>query len=301
MVAPPILQKGDKIGIVSTARKISANEIKPAKKKLHQWGFDVVLGNNLFKEFNQFAGTDDERAADFQQMLDDDSVKAIFCARGGYGTIRMLDKINFEAFKKNPKWLIGYSDVTVLHSYFHKILKCETIHATMPINFPVDGLENDSLKTLHSVMIGENPTYEIAHNKHNRNGYSKGILVGGNLSILFSLRGTPWDIETSNKILFIEDLDEYLYHIDRMMMNLKLGGRLSNIKGLIIGGMSDMKDNAIPFGKNPYEIVCDAVKEYDFPILFNFPAGHIPLNNALVFGREIELIVDKKSHVKFYN
>lgn len=299
MLAPPVLKRGDKIGIVSTARKITVSEIKPALDKIHSWGFEIATGKNLFNEYNQFAGTDAERAADFQDMLHDGSVKAILCARGGYGTIRIIDKIDFTGFAKKPKWLIGFSDVTVLHSYFHHVLHCETIHAAMPVNFPANGIENETTLSLHRILNGGQIKYEIPAHPLNITGCTDGELVGGNLSILYSLRGTPWDIDTSGKVLFIEDLDEYLYHVDRMMMNLKHGGKLNNLKGLIVGAMTEMKDNTVPFGKNAYEIIYDAVKEYNYPVLFDFPAGHVPVNHALVFGRKARLVVGENPVVNF--
>ncbi|MBI5217500.1 MAG: LD-carboxypeptidase [Bacteroidia bacterium] len=297
MIVPPYLKKGDKIGIVATARKITEAEVMPAVEKLKEWGLEPVPGKNIFKESNQFAGTDDERASDFQEMLDDYSVRAILCSRGGYGTVRIIDKLNFDNYKKIPKWLIGYSDVTVLHSYFNKILSCETIHATMPLNFPSDGVDNDSLLTLKKVLFGELTEYKIEHDVFNRSGEAMGKLVGGNLSIIYSLRGTFIDVDTFGKILFIEDVDEYLYHIDRMMMNLKICGKLSGLKALIVGGFIDMKDNAVPYGKTAYEIISDAVKEYNYPVCFGFPSGHIQPNNAIILGREVTLKVTGKCSV----
>lgn len=291
MTRPNHLKEGDKIGIISTARKISDIELQPAITKLQEWGFEVVLGNNLFQEHHQFAGTDEQRAADLQKMMDNDSVKAIICARGGYGTVRIIDKLDFSKFKQHPKWLIGYSDVTVLHSYIHEQLNIETLHATMPINFPEKGGDSASTEGLRKFLFGEITPYEFNTHTLNRSGNCEGVLVGGNLSILYALRGTNIDIDTKGKILFIEDLDEYLYHIDRIMTNLKLGGKLSLLKGLVIGGMSDMNDNQVPFGKNACEIIAEAVAEYDYPVCFNFPAGHKEPNMPLIMGRDVKLEV----------
>ena len=289
------LQKKDKIAIVSTARKISFEEIKPAIEMFEEWGLEVVLGKNLFKEYNQFAGTDEERAFDFQQALDDSSVKSIVCARGGYGTVRFIDKLDFTKFVKNPKWIAGFSDVTVLHSHIQKNFGIETLHSAMLLNFPEKPNESNSFITMRKALFGEDLQYEIKSNEFNKVGDAEGVLVGGNLSILYSLSGTVSDIDTNDKILFIEDLDEYLYHIDRMIMNLKRSGKLNNLKGLIIGGMSDMKDNTIPFGKTSYQIISEAVKEFNYPVCFDFPAGHIDDNRALILGSKVNLYVNKDS------
>jgi len=294
------LKKNDKIAIVSTARKISESEILPAINKLEEWGFEVVTGKNIYKTDNQFAGTDFERAEDFQLMLDDDSVKAILCARGGYGTVRIIEKLNFKKFIKNPKWIIGYSDITVLHSYLHTKLNIPSIHATMPLNFLSDGSDNESTNSLKNALFGNISEYQVTDNEFNKPGFAEGILIGGNLSILYSLSGTELDIDTKNKILFIEDIDEYLYHIDRMMMNLNLSGKLKNLSGLIVGGMTDMRDNTIPFGKSAYQIISDIVSEYNYPVCFNFNAGHAEPNLALCFGKPVQLsVMGNKSELKF--
>lgn len=291
MKTPPHLKTGDKIAIVTTARKISEAELLPAIKKFKEWGFEIVLGKNIYAKENQYAGSDEQRLSDFQKMLDDPSVNAVICARGGYGTVRIIDKIDFSSFVKNPKWIIGYSDATVLHSHIHNHFGIETLHAIMPLNFPADGIDNESLKTLKKAMIGEVLNYTIAHDKLSKQGESPGILVGGNLSLLYALSATPSDLDTSGKILFIEDLDEYLYHIDRMMLQLKRSGKLRKLAGLIVGRMTEMKDNIVPFGKTAYEIVHDAVKEYNYPVCVGFPAGHSDDNRALILGRKILLEV----------
>ncbi|MGQ0828015.1 MAG: S66 peptidase family protein [Bacteroidota bacterium] len=295
MTKPAYLKKGDKIGIVATARKVSKQEMQPAIDIFKSWGLQVVLGKNLFKSDNQFSGTDEQRAADLQAMLDDTSIKAIISARGGYGTIRIIDKIDFNKFKKNPKWIIGYSDITVLHSHIHN-MGIETIHATMPINFTKN---KEATETLRKALFGEKLVYDIKSHPLNRKGEAKAELVGGNLSLLYALTGSISDSDTKGKFLFIEDLDEYLYHIDRMMQNLKRSGKLKHLKGLIVGGMTDMKDNAVPFGKTPEEIISDAVKEYKYPVCFNFPAGHVDRNLALIFGRQVKLNVRKDTRLTF--
>ena len=290
LIQPSYLAKGDKIAVVGLARKVSKEEIQPAIDVFTSWGLEVVLGENLFQQENQYAGSDNERAADLQKMFDDISIKAVICARGGYGILRIVDKIDFTNFIKHPKWMIGFSDVTVLHSHIHT-LGIQTMHAKMLLHIHKNP---ESTETLRKAIFGEALNYEIPSHQLNRNGNVDGELVGGNLSLLYALAGSISDIDTKGKILFIEDLDEYLYHIDRMMLNLKRSGKLKDLAGLIVGGMSDMKDNQIPFGKTAEEIILDAVKEYNYPVCFNFHAGHIDRNLAVFLGRTIRLIVGEK-------
>ena len=289
MIRPSTLVYGDKVGLVATARKISSQELQEGIQLLKSWGLVPVLGKTIGLEDNQYAGTDFQRAQDFQEMLDNREIKAIWCARGGYGTVRIVDQLDFYKFVKYPKWIVGYSDVTVLHSHLHKI-GFQTIHGTMPVS-----LEDNSAfakASLKKSLLGENPNFEYkTTNALNRPGNAKGILVGGNLSILYSLCGSSSSLDTQGKILFIEDLDEYLYHIDRMVVNLKRNGMLDHCAGLLVGGMTKMHDNRIPFGKTAQEIVLDAVKECDFPVAFDFPAGHLDDNRALIMGAEVEMIV----------
>lgn len=299
MITPAFLKPGDKVGIVATARKISREEVDPAIKVLESWGLVVELGSNLFETDHQFAGDDNLRASDLQQMLDNPEIRAIICARGGYGTVRIIDQLNFLKFEYSPKWIVGYSDITVLHSHIHKYYGIETLHATMPVNFPVDGSFSESVEALKSCLFGEVPVYTMPAGDLSRNGHAKGMVTGGNLSILFSLSGTPSEIETEGKILFIEDLDEYLYHIDRMMMNLKRSGKLGQLAGLVIGGMSQMRDNTVPFGKTAEQIITDAVKDYKYPVLLGFPAGHQDKNMPLIFGREAMLDVSGQASLAF--
>lgn len=290
LIHPPFLKKGDKIAIVASARKISMQELQPAIDIFKSWGLEVVLGKNLLGSDNQYSGTDAERTQDLQDALDDNTIKAIISARGGYGTIRIVDKINFTKFRLQPKWVIGYSDITVLHSHIHNF-GIETLHATMPINFLVN---TEAVETMRKTLFGEKLKYEIEKHPLNREGFAEAQLVGGNLSLLYALTGSNSSLHTKGKILFIEDLDEYLYHMDRMMVSLKRSGKLSDLAGLIVGGMTDMKDNQIPFGKTAEEIIMDAVKEYKYPVCFNFPAGHIDKNLAVVLGRTVRLIVGEK-------
>lgn len=298
IIRPSVLKKGDQIGIISTARKISKEELVFAKNTIEDWGLKVVFGNNLFKEYNQFAGTDQQRSTDLQQMIDNPDIKAIICARGGYGTVRILDLVDFSDFLTKPKWIAGYSDVTVLHSTLHN-LNISSLHSTMPVNFP--GNTKSSLDSLKQTLFGNLISYNFPNHQLNRIGHTKGIVVGGNLSIIYSLLGSDADINTDDKILFLEDLDEYLYHLDRMMMNLKRNGKLSKLAGLVVGKMSNMSDNNIPFGKSAIEIITESVSEYDYPVAFNFPAGHIANNNTIILGQTANLTVDhKNSNLTFY-
>jgi muramoyltetrapeptide carboxypeptidase len=293
---PTYLKQGDKIGLISTARKINKEELQSAIELLTSWGLEIVLGQNLFNSYHQFSGTDQERQSDLQHMLDNEYVKGIICVRGGYGTVRIIDSLNFELFQKQPKWLAGFSDITVLHSHIHK-LNIATLHSTMPISFSSNTTE--AINSLKAALFGEDISIEVSAHPLNRIGEAKGQIVGGNLSILYSLIGSPSEIDTKDKIVFIEDLDEYLYHIDRMMMNLKRSGYLSHLKGLIVGGMSKMNDNKIPFGKEAEKIIYDAVCEYDYPVCFGFPAGHISDNRAIKLGQIAHLKVNKKTTLNY--
>ncbi len=293
---PSFLKPGDTIGIVAPARKISMEELKPAIEIFEKWGMKVKLGKNIYAIDNQYAGSDEERCADFQKMLDDSELKAIIAARGGYGIVRIIDKLDFSGFIKHPKWIAGYSDVTVLHSHIHKHFGIETLHCTMPISFAKN---IESVTLLKQALFGEQFSYKIDAHPMNRNGEAEGELLGGNLSLLYALAATPSDLNTDGKILFLEDLDEYLYHIDRMMMQLKRSGKLSKLKGLVLGGFTEMKDNTVPFGKTAEEIIIDAVKEYNYPVCFNFPAGHGEKNFPLYLGRKVQISVQEKTLLKF--
>jgi len=297
MILPDFLQEGDSVAIVSAARKISLGEITPAINLLKSWGLKVVIGDTIDLSENQYAGSDEERTKDFQAMLDNTKVKAIWCARGGYGTLRIIDQLDFSSFLKNPKWIIGYSDITVLHSHLHNSGVASS-HATMPIN--VQKNTKKALKSLKKTLFGQKIDKSVSFSKKNKLGKGKGKLVGGNLSILYSLLGSKTSINTDGKILFIEDLDEYLYHVDRMIIGLKRNGYFDNLQGLIVGGMTQMHDNTIPFGKTAKEIILDAVSEYDFPVCFKFPAGHIDDNRALMLGAEVEMEATDKGYQLTY-
>jgi muramoyltetrapeptide carboxypeptidase len=299
MTTPPYLKKGDKIAIVSSARKLSAADAEPAIKIFKSWGLEVIEGKHLYESFSQFAGTDDQRLSDFQHMLDDDSIRAVICFRGGYGTVRIIDRLDFTQFLQNPKWIIGYSDATVLHSHIHRNYGVETLHAIMPVNFKDKNDDDPSLSSLKKALFGQELVYRFPAGDFSRKGSCKGTLVGGNLSILYSLNNTCSDINTKGKILFLEDLDEYLYHVDRMMMNLRRSGKLERLAGLIVGGMTKMNDNEVPFGKTANEIISEAVTDYTYPVCFNFPAGHLDDNRALILGREVRLEISDEVKLFF--
>ena len=297
MITPEFLQKGDTIGILATARKADLASVQPAIKLLESWGLHVVIGKTIGKEENQLAGPDWLRATDFQEMLDNPKIKTIWAAKGGYGTVRIIDRIDFTNFKKKPKWVCGFSDMTVLHSHINN-MGIETIHSLMALNA---GTANpEVLASFRKALFGEKLSYTIPSHEYNVNGTAKGEIVGGNLSVLYSIMGSKSEVDYKGKILFIEDLDEYLYHIDRMMMNLKRNGYFDGVKAVIVGGMSSMNDNEIPWGKDAQQIIQDVLKDYKFPIIYNFPAGHIKDNRALILGKTVNVDVnDKQSTVKF--
>ena len=289
---PSYLKKGDTIGIISVAGRCNKKHLQTAINTFDDWGLKIKQGKHLFDYENQFAASDKNRLADLNSMIEDDDIKAIISLRGGYGSVRLLDDINYSHLAKKPKWIIGFSDITAIHSAIAIKSNIASLHATMPINFA--DCHANTLDTLHNALFGKSLQYKIKSHKLNRKGTVKAEIVGGNLSVLYSLRGTEYDIDTNNKILFIEDLNEYLYHLDRIMMNLKIGGKLDNLKGLIVGAFSDMKDNDTKFGKTAYEIIADIVKDYKYPVIFDFKAGHITENNALILGLESEINITEE-------
>ena len=292
MKKPSFLKPNDKVAITAPAKRIARAEIDAAVKILISWGLQVVVGETIDSEYFQFSGTKEQRLDEVQNLLDDPHIKAIFFARGGYGSIQIIDDVDFKAFKKNPKWLIGFSDITVFHAHVAKF-DIPTIHATMPLNFEKNSSE--SLETLKQSVFKGKMKYELkGKHKLNRKGKSKGEIVGGNLSILYSLLGSKSFPDLKGKILFIEDLSEYYYHLDRMMYSLKRAGKLKELKGLLVGQFSDMKEAALPFGMNTEEIILEAVKEYEFPVYFNFPAGHVNDNRALIFRKEVKMEVSEE-------
>ncbi|HRY97468.1 MAG TPA: LD-carboxypeptidase [Bacteroidales bacterium] len=298
MITPSYLKRGDLIGIVAPARRTSPEEMAPALEMIEARGFRIRLGEHLYAADRQFAGTDAQRAADVQRMIGDPEVRAILCARGGYGSVRLVDRIDWQALARDPKWIIGYSDVTVFHSHIHRHLGMETLHATMPLNFAQPGAE-ESLSSLWKALEGQLQGYTAPAHPLNRAGMAEGQLVGGNLSVLYSLMGSPSDLDVAGKILFIEDLDEYLYHIDRMMMNLKRNAWPDRIVGLMVGGMTQMNDNTVPFGRTAEEIIREAMEGFDIPLAFGFPAGHLADNRALMLGRRVQLSVNGIVEVRF--
>ena len=299
---PLNLKKGDTIAICSPAGFITLADCMVAIKMMEAWGFKIKVGSSIGKKDFTFGGTDEERTADFQQMLDDTSVMAIMCARGGYGIIRIIDKLSFSSFVKNPKWIIGFSDVTVLHSHINKNFGIATIHSKMCNSFVDPAVaEPIQLKTLDSIrkcLMGEKMIYNIPINPNNKNGIAKGILIGGNLKTLESLAASKSDINTKNKILFVEDTGEYLYSIDRMFFNLKRSGKLSQLAALVVGGFKIKKDDdGEAFGKTLEQIVLEKVSEYSYPVCFNFPVGHQKNNFALKCGIVHSLFVNQEKVV----
>jgi muramoyltetrapeptide carboxypeptidase len=288
---PPYLKKGDKIAITCPAKKLPT-PMTDAITLLQSWGLEVVLGDTVNASYHQFAGDDELRAKDLQRFIDDDSIKAIIAARGGYGTIRMIDRVNFSRFVQNPKWIIGFSDITILHTHLFANYQAASIHGQMPVNIPDASAR--SLDTLRKALFGEDISYEFTSHSPNRNGESSGILVGGNLSLLITVAGSVSDIDYTGKILFIEDVGEYLYAIDRLLHSMKRAGKLKHLAGLIVGGFTDVKDNDIPFGQTVPQIIMEIVQEYDYPVCFDFPAGHIPDNCSIILGKQVTLSVHEQ-------
>jgi muramoyltetrapeptide carboxypeptidase len=293
------LKQGDRVALAATARFVTPAEMAPAVAVLESWGLRVEQPEGLYAADGQLAGSDDHRAALMQRLLDDPDVKAIFCVRGGYGTVRIIDRLDFTAFARQPKWIVGYSDVTVLHSHIHSQLGLPTLHGTMPINFPPPAeAAVPSLESLKEWLFEGRCRMEFGAGELSREGEAEGVAVGGNLSILYSLCGSVSQVDTRGKILIIEDLDEYLYHIDRMMQNLKRCGMLEGLAGLMVGGLTEMHDNTVPFGRTAEEIVAEAVADYGYPVAFGAPVGHLGnLNHAIPLGVKMRMKVSnsKKS------
>lgn len=290
MIQPPHLTKGDTIGIVAPSRMITREQMTRAYEVFESWGLNVVDGSSLYDSHGYFAGTDQGRIDELQYMINNDSVRAIFCARGGYGMTRIIDALNFEALHKHPKWIVGFSDITALHCALSRE-GLESIHGVMPVQYDYMGIE-DSLESLKNLLFeDESPPLSASPNKHNRNGKGSGILTGGNLSLVADSIGSSTEIETEGKLLFLEEIDEYLYKIDRMLIQLKRAGKLDQLAGLIIGNFSDMKDTQIKFGVEIEELIANQFSEYDYPIAFGFSIGHEPHNLAIPCGRTAELDV----------
>jgi len=295
---PPYLQKGDTIGIICPSGAMPVEKVSECIRVLNEdWGFSVKVGKTVGSEFNYFSGTDKERLNDLQQMLDDAEVKAVLCARGGYGMSRIIDQIDFEKFREHPKWIIGFSDVTVLHSHLYTNYYISSIHSPMAVAFNNDEYKNEYVTSLKNILEGKKIKYTCPPHEFNKKGEGIGELVGGNLTLLTHLTGTVSDIKTKGRILFIEDVGEYLYNIDRMMLQLKRSGKLSKLAGLIVGGFTDLKDTERPFGETAYEIIRDMVKEYNYPVCFGFPVSHDKENLALKIGIGYKLKVSKSKAV----
>lgn len=302
LIQPPYLKAGDTVAIVAPSGilKSREGEVQQAVNLLKSWGLHAVVGKHVFSKSNHFAGTDEERCEDFQNALDDPKISAIWCARGGYGTVRILDKLDYTAFKKKPKWLIGYSDITALHNQFHN-QGYQSLHALMCVSLTKDLSEiDDTVNSFKEALFGNPRNYILQGSTYNKSGETSGQIVGGNLTMLHTMLGSDTSIDTSGKILFIEEIGEYKYHVDRMLQSLKRAGYFNNLKGLVVGDMSRMRKNTTLWGSSVEQLILDALSEYDFPIAFNMPAGHEKDNRALVLGEEINLKVEKsKSTLNF--
>lgn len=298
MIAPPSLKPGDLIGLVSPAKKIDEALISNALLQLKSLGYQVKMGKNLLAVNHYFAGNDEQRTADFQEMLDDPEVRMILCSRGGYGSARIIDRLDFTKFHKNPKWIAGYSDITVFHAHLFN-LGFESMHCTMPLDFSQQMDASAPVKKLFQFASGNVSAYNISANDYNRQGFAEGILTGGNLSLLCTLLGSKSDVDTRGKILFIEEVGEKQYRIDRMMVTLKRAGKLAKLKGLLIGGLTDISKGDPDFGVSPEAIILDAVADYNYPVAFGFPAGHFPENYPLIMGRKVTIEVGDELHVDF--
>ena len=290
---PPYLKPGDTIGIVCPAGYMPFEKAQTCIETLTNWGFKVITGKTLGNQFHYFSGTDEERCKDLQRMMNDKHIDAILCGRGGYGMGRIIDKLDFTTFVKHPKWIIGFSDITVLHCHLFSNYKIASLHAPMAAAFNDGEFKNQYIESLHDAILGKKADYKTEGNILDQEGKAKGILIGGNLSLLANVIGTSSDFKTKNKILFIEEVGEYIYAVDRMMYQLKRSGKLENLKGLIIGRFSDMKDTTIPFGQTVEDAIKDLVKDYDYPVCFGFPVSHDKENYALKIGVTYKLKVEK--------
>ena len=291
---PPYLKKGDTIGIVCPAGYMPAAKAQTCIETFQQWGFKVIAGKTLGSQFNYFSGTDEDRLQDLQQMLDDKNINAILCGRGGYGLSRIIDQLDLSKFKHNPKWIIGYSDVTILHAHLYTKLKTASLHSPMASAFNDGGAENEFVQSLRKAIAGKKINYNCPAHSLNKKGIAEGELIGGNLSLVCHLIGSVDEFDTRNKILFLEDVGEYIYNIDRMFMQLKRARKLDKLAGLIIGGLTEMKDTTIPFGQNIHDLILDKVAVYNYPVCFDFPVSHSERNYALKIGVKYLLNVSAK-------
>ena len=287
---PPYLKKGDTIAITCPAGYMPKEKAQTCIETIQQWGFEVMVGKTLgSKSKNYFSGNDETRLNELQAMLDDERIKAILCGRGGYGISRIIDQLDFTHFKKNPKWIIGFSDITLLHAHINRNLKIATLHAPMAAAFNNGENKNEFIDSLHKALVGKKSKYACKAHPFNKLGEAKGELIGGNLTLISHLIGTKSDIKTKNKILFIEDIGELIYSTDRMLHQLKRSGKLTNLSGLIVGGFTDVKDTERPFGKKVKELIKDILQDYDYPVCFDFPVGHKKENYALKIGGDFQL------------
>jgi muramoyltetrapeptide carboxypeptidase len=291
MIEMPILQKGDAIGITAPAKQIDKAQLQFAIAYLEERGFKVVTDQTIRKAKYLFSDTDEHRAQAFQEMIDNPDIKAIFSARGGYGSVRIIDEIDFSSLSKSPKWLVGFSDFTVFHCHLYRFTNLPTLHGTMPVFF--EGNTSVALTTTIEILEGKSPKYEIESPFKELciDGSARANIIGGNLSVLYSLCGSQSGLTSDSYILFLEDLCEYFYHTDRMMQNLKRNGIFENLAGVIIGQFTDMKDGALPFGKNAYEILFEYFEEVNIPVFTGFPSGHVNDNRPLIFGKEASMVI----------
>ncbi|MFD1016864.1 S66 peptidase family protein [Winogradskyella rapida] len=302
-IQPPYLKAGDTVAIVAPSGilKNRADEVEHAVQLLERWGLHAVVGKHVFSKAHHFAGTDAQRCEDLQNAMDDPKISAIWCARGGYGTVRILDQLDYTTFKKHPKWLIGYSDITALHNQMHQ-QGFQSLHALMCVSLPKDITEiKETVATFKSTIFGQPVDYTLKGSSYNREGEASGVLVGGNLTILHTMLGSKESIDTSGKILFIEEIGEYKYHVDRMLQSMKRAGYFENLSGLVVGDMTKMRKNTTLWGTSVEQLILDALSEYDFPITFHMPAGHEKDNRALVLGKEVKLVVGKTQSTLKYS
>ena len=298
MVIPPFLQVGDRVGIVAPSRRIKGDQLIKALEVLKDWGLIIKQGDHLLQQDGYFAGTDEQRLSDLQKLINDPDIRCIFCARGGYGMTRIVDELNIDALVRKPKWIVGFSDITALHLLLNKV-GVQSIHGLMPVQFEYFGAEA-SIESLYKILFTGDGQITAAHNEFNRKGEVQASVVGGNLSLVTDSLGTQTEIDTTGKILFLEEIDEYLYKVDRMLVQLKRANKLNNLKGLVLGDFSDLKDTQIPFGRELEELILEKVKEFNYPVAFGFPMGHDIPNHSLPLLKEVQLsVTDSGSEILF--